>query len=328
MHRRVKKFLESMHRLDRVPNALLFFGREGVGKKTLAFEFAKSLLCLKGSYPPCGECMSCNYMEDFSKEEEERLRVYGEGQSGKQVFLYLQGEHPDFILVKPEKGEIKIDQIRGVKDFLNLRPALSKRKVVMITQGESMNPYSQNALLKALEEPPEDTHFLIVTDNLKAILPTIRSRCFLIDVPPLSKEELVSITGIEDESLLLLAEGSLTRLKLLSEKKNLLDMADVVLSDDVYKLYTLAQSVDNMAYEDQKLLLSLISAKLSLKLKENKHLYPLYERALDVGSNLTANLNRGIRLSLGLFRINLIIGGDEHVLHKGALLGHTEDTPD
>ncbi len=320
MRERLRSFLSKMYQLNRVPSAILFFGREGVGKKTITFEFAKALLCLNNTYPPCNSCVSCHYLDMFSKNPKEKLKVYGEGSSGKNTFLYLQGEHPDFILVEPEKGEIKIDQIRGVKDFLNLKPAISKKKVVMITEAESMHVYSQNALLKSLEEPPWDTHFLLTTNNINSIIPTIKSRCFLIDVPPFTEEDLISITGIKDQKLISLAEGSVTKLKLLAEKKNLLELLDSVISKDAYKVYEALQNIDKLAYEDQKLFLSLLEGFLALKLKENKQEYTRYERALGVVSNLSTYLDRGIRLNIGLLWINLIIGGDENVIHKGTVL--------
>ena len=307
MQERVKKLLRNIYKLNKVPNGLLFFGQEGVGKKTLAFEFAQSLLCLENSYPPCGKCTSCRYMQDFSQKKEEDLAVYSTSKSGKTVFMYLQGEHPDFVMVKPDKTEIKIDQIRGVSEFINLKPALSKRKVVMITEGEKMNTHAQNALLKPLEEPPLDTCFILVVNNINNILPTVKSRCFLVDVPPLTEEEIIKITGVRDKELLALSEGSITRLRLLLEKKNVVQMADILFSDKIHEVYKVVQKVEDMNLEDQELLLNVISVKLSRKLRENKQDFPAYERALDHVYSLLTNLKSGIRLSLGLFYLNLLI---------------------
>lgn len=320
MREKLKRFLNKMCELDRIPSAILFSGREGVGKKTVAFELAKAILCLNGVYPPCNECISCRYMDTFHKSPREKLKVYGEAPNGKTLFLYLQGEHPDFIMLEPEKGEIKIDQVRGLKNFLNLKPALSKRKVVTIVEAEKMHVYSQNALLKSLEEPPLDTHFLITTNNINGILPTVKSRCFLIDVPPFTEEDLISITGIKDPRLISLAEGSVTKLKLLAEKRNLLNLLDSLISEDAYRVYEALQNVEKLSYDDQKLFLRLVENFLSLKLKENKQAYAIYERAINVASTLSNYLDRGIRLNLGLLWLNLIIGGHEDVVHKGTIL--------
>jgi DNA polymerase III, gamma/tau subunits len=201
-------FLERMFNQKRVPQALLFYGKEGIGKREIAFELSKALLCLNGQYPACGVCESCRLLKDFFSQPEEKLKVYEDG-----TFVYLQGDHPDFIYLKPEKTEIKVDQIRAVRDFVYIKPALSPKKVVVIYNADAMNPCAQNALLKVLEEPPLDTHFILVSHNLNSILPTIKSRCFMLEVPPLTKEELAQRTGIKDDLLLELSEGSLILLK-------------------------------------------------------------------------------------------------------------------
>ena len=169
MREKIKKFLSSLFYQNRVPSSIIFYGKEGIGKKELGFELAMALLCLENKYPPCGSCESCRHMEDFKQKKTEELKFYGEDKKGKKVYLYLRGDHPDFIYLAPEKAEIKIDQIRGVKDFAYLTPALSKRKVIFIEPAEAMNPYAQNALLKVLEEPPEDTHFILMSSQLQKL---------------------------------------------------------------------------------------------------------------------------------------------------------------
>ncbi|RMH00358.1 MAG: DNA polymerase III subunit delta', partial [Aquificota bacterium] len=67
IQKRVREFLGKLFYQKKVPHSLLFYGKEGVGKKDIAFEFAKSLLCLKEVYPPCGECPSCKHMDHFTK---------------------------------------------------------------------------------------------------------------------------------------------------------------------------------------------------------------------------------------------------------------------
>jgi DNA polymerase-3 subunit delta' len=150
---KLQAFLERMYKQNRVPQALLFYGKEGVGKREIAFELSKALLCLKSQYPACGVCESCRLLRDFFSQPEEKLKVYEDG-----TFVYLQGDHPDFIYLKPEKTEIKVDQVRAVREFVYIKPALSHKKVVVIYNAGAMNSYAQNALLKVLEEPPLDTH--------------------------------------------------------------------------------------------------------------------------------------------------------------------------
>ena len=85
--------------------------------------------------------------------------------------------HPDVFWVKPEKNVIKIDQIREIGDFVYKTSQKSVKKVVAIEDAYLMNANSSNALLKVLEESPNNTHLLLDTINLSSLIPTIRSRC-------------------------------------------------------------------------------------------------------------------------------------------------------
>ncbi|SHK46356.1 DNA polymerase III subunit delta' [Thermocrinis minervae] len=291
MRERIEKFLGSMYRHNKVPNAIVFYGKEGVGKKTIAFELAKALLCLKNTFPACESCASCLHMNNFKHMMEtspEDLEVFVEGQSGKEVFAYFQGDHPDFVYVLPEKTEIKIDQIRAVKEFAYLRPGLSKRKVVLIGKAHTMNPYSQNALLKVLEEPPLDTYFLLTCDSLDKLLPTVKSRSFLIEVPPFTDEEISQITGVKDPQLLRLADGSVSMLKEIMQKKNLLQMAQDFLKKDPLEVYKVASQAEDLSVQDQEFLLKILEA-----MAEDAN-------AQDAIALARENLGRGIRLDLFL----------------------------
>ncbi|MFN3976391.1 MAG: DNA polymerase III subunit [Aquificaceae bacterium] len=321
MREKIRKFLSSLFYQKRIPSSIIFYGKEGIGKKDLGFEWAKALLCLENKYPPCGRCESCRHMEDFRQKRKEELRFYGEDKKGKKVYLYLRGDHPDFVYLAPEKAEIKIDQIRGVKDFAYLTPALSKKKVIFVEPAEAMNPYAQNALLKVLEEPTEDTHFILITNQIQKILPTVISRSFLIEVPPLTQEELRALTGIEDPIILELAEGSLNMAKRLKEDKELLEVAKHILKGDVLTLYRKALEVEKWEQERQYLLLRLLQTLLHRRYMESRS----YEdkKALDMVSSGLEYLSKGIRLSLLLFQIR---GGNKNVLHKSTLSGYKQDT--
>ena len=85
--------------------------------------------------------------------------------------------HPDVFWVKPEKNVIKIDQIREIGDFVYKTSQKSVKKVVAIEDAYLMNANSSNALLKVLEDSPNNTHLLLDTINLSSLIPTIRSRC-------------------------------------------------------------------------------------------------------------------------------------------------------
>ncbi|MFN3598277.1 MAG: DNA polymerase III subunit [Aquificaceae bacterium] len=321
MREKIKRFIAGMFYRNRVPSSLIFYGKEGIGKKDIGFELSMSLLCLEDKYPPCNKCQSCRHMKDFLQKKPEELRFYGEDKKGKRVYLYLQGDHPDFIYLAPEKAEIKIDQIRGVKDFAYLSPALSKRKVVFIEPADAMNPYAQNALLKVLEEPPPDTHFILVSQRIEKILPTIKSRSFLLEVPPLTQEELKAITQIEDPLILELSEGSIKMANQLKEKKHIIQTAKDILQGNTYTLYKKSLEIENWVLEEQVLLLKVLQAIIHKSYLESKNYQN--RKALDTISLGLEYLSKGVRLSLLLFQLK---GGDKHVLHKGEVFGPKQNT--
>lgn len=94
--------------------------------------------------------------------------------------------HPDLRWLVPEGAgeQIKIDNVRSIADFMVQTPQIAPRKVAVLAGAEAMNPYAANALLKTLEEPPQDSYLILVTDAVSDLLPTLRSRCQLIAVRP------------------------------------------------------------------------------------------------------------------------------------------------
>jgi DNA polymerase-3 subunit delta' len=180
-HKRVWERLAGMH--ARLPHALLFHGRSGIGKLHLAQVLAQSLLCERRSEQglACGHCAACAWFSsgnhpDFRLVQPEALApVLDEAEAG---------EGADEGKKKPSK-QIKIEQIRALADFLNVGAHRSGHRVVLIHPAESMNPGAANALLKSLEEPSPGVVFLLVSHQPARLLPTVRSRChaFALSLP-------------------------------------------------------------------------------------------------------------------------------------------------
>ena len=174
----------------RIVHALLFAGPRGTGKRTAARIFARAMLC-QGESKPCGVCPAC-----------------------KQV---ISGTHPDIRVLAPQGRSIGVEEIRGLIDYLALRPYEGGRHIAIIEQADKMTPSAQNALLKTLESPPGDALFFLLTDAPGALLSTILSRCQTVRFAALSTgqcEEALLRRGMPPErahALAELAQGSVGR---------------------------------------------------------------------------------------------------------------------
>jgi DNA polymerase-3 subunit delta' len=171
---------------ERLPHAILFHGPAGIGKSGFLEAFAQSLLCenVQPDGHACGTCASCGW--------------------------FTQGNHPDYRRVRPEALEdeapagegdeagdgdkkskstktaskdIKIEQIRALADFMNISTHRQGLRVVVLYPAEALNMPASNALLKTLEEPPPGTVFLLASNGLDRLLPTILSRCRKFALP-------------------------------------------------------------------------------------------------------------------------------------------------
>lgn len=178
-HEDIVKHFKSSIELGKVSHAYILNGEKGAGKRTLAKVVAKTLQCETGEQDPCGTCHSCIQAES--------------------------GNQPDIIWVNHEKPNvISVDEIRKqVVNDIDLKPYSSKYKIYIIPDAQLMNPQAQNALLKTLEEPPEYAIILLLTNNVDKFLPTILSRCIVLNFKPVEQlqmmEYLVTQLGLDQE---------------------------------------------------------------------------------------------------------------------------------
>lgn len=188
--KRAKEILSKSLASGRIAHAYLFRGPGGVGKKRYAEAMAMALNCREmGPEDACRHCTSCK--------------------------KFLSGNHPDYVVESPDKGAIKIDQVRSLCKSLSFPPYESERRVIVVEEIHTMRAEAANSLLKTLEEPPENNVLILTAETAKNILPTIGSRCQVIPFFALSVQETVRILTdkheIEASSAELLArlsEGS------------------------------------------------------------------------------------------------------------------------
>ena len=165
------KQLETLRRSlenNRLHHAYLFFGPEGVGKKTVALSLAKAIHCGRDDPDLCNGCVECARIDD--------------------------GNHPDVRVVTllAGKKEITIQQVREVETELKFRSFSGRKKVVIVDPATLMNRPAQNALLKTLEEPPPDSLLILISSRPGELLPTLRSRCLALSFGALPPESVQS----------------------------------------------------------------------------------------------------------------------------------------
>ena len=148
--------------MDKVSHAYIISGEKGSGKKLLADLFARTLQCERIGTEPCMECQSC-----------------------KQALSLNQ---PDIIRVMHEKpNTISVEDIRTqINGDIMIRPYSSPYKIYIVDEAEKLSVQAQNALLKTIEEPPVYAVLLLLTTNAGMLLQTIRSRCVILELKPVS----------------------------------------------------------------------------------------------------------------------------------------------
>jgi DNA polymerase-3 subunit delta' len=126
-----------------------------------------------------------------------------------------------------------------------------------------------------------------------------------VEFRELSKEDIKNITGIRDEEILELCEGSITKASELLHKTHIIKLAKLVLSGSPLELYSASSQVEKMDYDDQKLFLELLGTMLHKKLLQDKEKWEFYEPIIDRIAFVLDNLKRGVKLSLFLFCVNI-----------------------
>lgn len=152
----------------RLRHAYLITGPQGVGRRTLALRLAQAVNCLEPPSPgePCLACRSCRQIENM--------------------------QHPDLSVVQADQvgGVLKVDQVRELQRSLSLSPYEARYRVALLLRFEEANPNASNALLKTLEEPPDQVILVLTAESAEILPPTIVSRCEVLRLRPLPFEQV------------------------------------------------------------------------------------------------------------------------------------------
>ena len=182
--------IRDMIQSKQFPNAVIFSGIAGIGKRQIAEVAAKALLC-ENEDSPCDHCASCHA---FNTET-----------------------HSDYYYMEPDRSKanpiIKIDQVRALQKEVAMMPVMSNRRIVIINDAEFMNSAAQNCLLKTIEEPSGLSKFILIAANRSRLLMTLRSRCMIINFEKLTDADIKRVLeaqGIENaDKISVIANGSL-----------------------------------------------------------------------------------------------------------------------
>ena len=157
-----------------LPEASIFIGPDGVGKKTFALCLSAFANCNNPTSDDlCGMCSSCV----------------------KSEF----GNHPDIVLFQPEQGVIRIDAMRQLSKEAFFRPFEGRRRFFIIDQAEKMTEEAANSILKTLEEPPETTCVVLISAFPRRLLATVRSRCQMFFFQPVKRDKMIGYLQKREE---------------------------------------------------------------------------------------------------------------------------------
>jgi len=233
-HKEVIKSLQQGIKNKKISHSYIIDGLDGIGKKTIAFTYAKTLQCLKGGITPCNECTSCRAFDSLN--------------------------HPDVFFITPSKRSLGVDQVRdNIQKDVETKPYKYKYKIYIVENADKMTIQAQNALLKTIEEPPPYGIIILISTNIKQFLPTIISRCFLIKLKPLRfdeiKEYFISNNQVQDGKIDLyipFSDGSIGKVKEIMKsdyftnaRDNIIRWSEEIRNENLIDLFEIQQEMES-----------------------------------------------------------------------------------
>ena len=270
---KIKKELINTVNLNKYSHSYLFVGTSGIGKKLIAREFAKMILC-EGENKYCNKCKSCVEFDS--------------------------NNNPDFQEIVPEGSNVKIDQIRQMQSKVYESPIISRKKVYIIDDADLMTKEAQNCLLKTLEEPPEFVTIILIGSNESSFLSTIKSRCIILNFEDIDSANIKSFM-MENfpkdnilENIIEAANGSIGKAILLKDKQELYTSIDKIFNNiESLSLIDTLNTADIIykSQEDKYDILEYINIILYKKLKNNMNYLNTINIVEDAKKRLKANSN-------------------------------------
>ena len=260
---KIKKEIEKSVKETKTSHSYLFIGTEGIGKKLIAKEFAKMLLCLnENKY--CNNCKSC--------------------------IEFNSNNNPDFLYIEPKENSLKIEQIRELQKKIQEKPIISTNKVYIINDADKMTQEAQNCLLKTLEEPPDYATIILIGANENLFLGTIKSRCTIIHFEPIENskisEYLKKEYGIDNisENLIEAFQGSIGKaINLKDKQKEYTNIEEIINEMNQKDIIDIIKKAD-ILYKSKEEILEFLDYINILLLKKAKHEYK-YTTCIEIVEN-------------------------------------------
>ena len=283
-----KNILEKAIKLNKFSHSYIFWGIEGIGKKIIGKEFAKNILCLE-KQNDC-TCKSC--------------------------IEFDSNNNPDFQLIQPNDGKIKIEQIREMQRKVAEKPIISNKKAYIIDNADTMTTEAQNCLLKTLEEPPEYITIILICTNEDNLLSTIKSRCTRMHFDSINSEKIKKYIQQNypdqeiSDNIINLSQGSIGKVLKLNENKNLYENIEKILlnmqSKDLIEIVQMSEEIYKTKEEISSVLdyMNVILLKLS---KQNIKYIRCIEIVEQTKKRLKANSNYDMCIDNLLFNMTFII---------------------
>ena len=280
-----KKILENAIKTNKISHSYIFSGIDGIGKKMIAQQFAKAILCLENP-KPCNKCKSCIEIET--------------------------NNNPDHFLIESDNEKIKIEQIREMQKKIAEKPIISNKKVYIINNADTMTTEAQNCLLKTLEEPPEYIIIILIASNENNLLSTIKSRCTRMYFEQLSNEEIKTYivnNYPEDEineDILEIYQGSIGKVVKLRNKKELYEKVEKIIKNlDGKSLIEILQMSEEIYSSKEEIysILDYINILLLKKCKENTRYVKTIQIVEETKKRLKVNSNYDMCIDNMIFNL-------------------------
>lgn len=270
--------LRSMWSHGRMPHASLLLGPEGSGKLPLSIALAQYILCEhRDEHEACGTCANCHKMNKLIHPDLHFVfPVVGAKMTSDQFLKQWRAaisENPylnandwlQYIGAENKQGNISKEECVAIVKKLSLKTFESRSKVMIIWRPEFLGKEG-NRLLKLIEEPPENTYFILVAEQQDLMLNTILSRCQLIKINPLSDQAIVEglgqrfpeLSSQRKATISYLADGNFNEaIKIAAAKENddarlLLDLLRKAYLGNGVELVNWAGAFANLGRENQK----------------------------------------------------------------------------